>query len=92
MKGEFGDKKVPLVDFSSLLNTCRKFSSLSALAVALNGFCKHAHILTWRKDQSDLLQCKQSFKMVADQAFKIIFIFDTVASIRALIKVFRNWI
>lgn len=70
MKREFGDKKVSLVDFSSPLSTSREFSSVSALSVTVKGFCKHAHVLTWRKEQSDLLQSKQCFKMVADQAFK----------------------
>lgn len=70
MKGEFSDKKVSLVDFSSLFSISREFSSVSAATVTVKGFCKHAHILTWRKEQSDLLQCKQCFKMVADQAFK----------------------
>lgn len=70
MKREFGDKKVSLVDFSSPLSTSRKFSSVTALTVTVKGFCKHGHILTWRKEQSGLLQCEQCFKMLADEAFK----------------------
>lgn len=70
MKRDFDDKKVSLVDFSSPLSVSRKFSSVSAVTVTVKGFCKHAHVPTWRKEQSDLLQWKQCFKMAADQAFK----------------------